>query len=566
MSATRDTAAGSGADSIRKVALPVLLLTMLGLRLHLLLRMIINWDEFHYLSFVYDFVRQAPLTWRQTFHVHLFPWLTAAPPDNEVAQVLVARVSLFALGLASSGLIYFIGRRFLSRSASLFAVLCYNALTEVIIHGASFRPDPLATFLFLAITATVLARPASATAMAAAGLMLAVSFMLTLKTAFFLPSVAILILTFAPPMSLRRRLYQLTVLAVSALVFGVLLWIFHRQAIVPLASDATQVATIQRIATNILWTGHWLPGRFYILRSLTQNALIWMLLAGGLVHGLLGLRSPALRRQGLLPLLALALPLGVLLFYRNSFPYFFAYLLAPAILLCGLAQDRLRRLAARAGRLGPVLTLAIVLGVFATGVSNYLRQLPFGLSGQRQLIATIHRMFPAPVPYLDRCSMIASFPKVGFFMSTWGMERYAGRQRPVLAEAVRTHAPPFLVANNLALNPLLPLRYHLLAEDRRILQQNYIHHWGIIFVAGKSLDLTGGEATVEILIPGPYTLEAEMGIQIDGRLVRPNDVIELETGLHQVTAESAGAVTLRWGDHLYRPERPPPREPIFIDL
>ena len=83
-------------------------------------RLNINWDEFHYLSFVYDFLRQDPLAWRQTFHVHLFSWLAAVRPD-EVAQIVAARLTLLGLGLATCALLYFVGRRFLSPVGAIVA-------------------------------------------------------------------------------------------------------------------------------------------------------------------------------------------------------------------------------------------------------------------------------------------------------------------------------------------------------------------------------------------------------------------------------------------------------------
>ncbi len=549
-----------------------LLLLLLALRLHLMLRLNINWDEFHYLSFIYDFLRDAPLTWRQTFHVHLFSWL-ASIGGGEVSQIVSARLVLFGLGLATCGLVYYIGRRFLSPTGALFAVLCYSALSEVIVHGASFRPDPLATFLVLAATAVLLARPASTAWAAVAGLVLALSFMLTFKTVFFLPGLGILALTNATAtISWRRRLLALAVLATSVLACVLLLVAFHRHELVPSLTDANQVAGARRLAGGLLWTGYWFPGRFYLMRSFGQSTLVWLLLAGGLAQALAGLRSAATRSRLGLPLLALALPLATLAVYRNSFPYFLPDILAPAILLCGLGLDRLRRWADRAGRLGPVLTLTLVLGVAGTGVTNYVRQLPNGLAGQDLLISTIHRMFPEPVPYIDRCSMIASFPKVGFFMSTWGMDSYARQGRPVLTEAVETHAPLFLVANTLPLNLLLSdyqasrLRYRLLAEDWRTLQQNYIHHWGVVFVAGKRLEVSSGESELTILIPGSYTLEGTLAVRIDGRAVRPGDVIDLAAGTHTVAADTAGLLTLRWGDHLYLPDEPAPRSPVFVGL
>ena len=560
------------ASAAATVVMLALLLAMVALRLHLALRLNINWDEFHALAILHDFLRGSPISARQTFHVHLFTWLATFWPADEVSQIVAARLAILGFGLLTSALIFVIGRRFLATAGALFAVLCYNTLYEVLVHGASFRPDPLATFLLLAAAAALLGRRAATGTAVAAGAMLALSFMLTPKVVFFAPGLAILALTpAAGPATWRRRLVRLAVLAASGLAFLALLSAFH-QALVSEVATVSRSVALKSIAAKVLWTGYWFPGRHYISRSLEDNALVWLLLAGGLALAVRALGRPGERGRVALPLVALALPLATLVFYRNAFPYFFTYILAGAVLLCGLAWERLRRLEGGGGRLGRVLAVALVAGVFVSGVANYLRQLPKGLVRQRQVITTVHRMFPEPVPYIDRCSMISTFPKVGFFMSSWGMDSYQRDQRTVLADAVREHAPPFLIANTPALNLFMSerqaerFRYRLIAEDRRILRQSYIHHWAEIFVAGKHLEVAGGETETEIHIPGTYTLESAIEARIDGRLLGPGDTIDLAKGVHLVETETAGILTLRWGDHLYRPAGPPAREPIFADL
>ena len=77
----------------------------------------------------------------------------------------------------------------------------------------------------------------------------------------------------------------------------------------------------------------------------------------------------------------------------------------------------------------------------------------------------------------------------------------------------------------IVLNLVLPedeahrLAYLLLPEDRRTLLDNYIHHWGLLFVAGKRLEIERGTFELEILIPGDYTLEGTLRVRIDGRPV-----------------------------------------------
>jgi hypothetical protein len=267
---------------------------------------------------------------------------------------------------------------------------------------------------------------------------------------------------------------------------------------------------------------------------------------------------------------ALSLPIATLALYRNSFPYFYPFILAPASVLTALTWQSLtpRRALPTVLKLFALtwLVASLVLhGVYAP------RAMP--LDDQRMVLAAVHRMFPRPTNYLDRCSMVSSFPQVGFFMSTLGMENYTRRGVPVLRQAIEKDQPPLLLADH----PLLDLektvypvawqyRPELLATDREALRGAYIHHWGPIYVAGKRFEAPAGKASAEVDLPiaGSYTLEASGPVLIDGRLVQPGEVVELTKGAHRAAAvASAEAVTLRWGSRLYRPEYPAPDRPLF---
>lgn len=547
------------------------LAVVLACRFLLLFRLNLNWDEFHYLSFVYDYLRGAPLAVRQTLHVHLFAWLPAVLPEREVAQLVAARLVLFALSLAASWLLYRAGRRLLSRPAALFALLCYHATAEVVLHGASFRPDPLAGLLVAGAAAGAVLLGGAAAPLVA-GAVCGLSLTLTLKTLFFLPTVAVLLLT-APdrPWRPRRAARDLALYALALTGVAAALTALHRLAIQPHAAAGAESVGLGRLAGSLLWTGHWFPGRFYLVRSLADSALVWLLVAGGVAAALAGLRQGEHRRRSL-AMLALVAPLATLVFYRNAFPYFYALLLVPAVLACGFAWDRLGELLP-AGRARRAALAALAAGVLGTGLAHALRNGHDQLSHQRQLLAVVHRMFPEPVPYIDRCSMVPSFPKVGFFMSSWGMDHYLRAGEPLLSRIVRRRQPVFVLANSDNLNLLLPeeaaarLRFPLLAADRRTLRQSYVHHWGALFVAGRRLELDGGEPVeVELAVAGPYTLEAAAPVRLDGRRLAPGETVTLAAGRHTVTAEQDGPVVLRWGERLYRPPFPPPPRPIFEPL
>jgi hypothetical protein len=83
-------------------------------------------------------------------------------------------------------------------------------------------------------------------------------------------------------------------------------------------------------------------------------------------------------------------------------------------------------------------------------------------------------------------------------MSTWGMDSYLSNNRPIMNNLVRKQSPVFLVANATPLYIFLDYKafdklknYRLLKEDWDVLKQNYIHHWGLLYVAGKQFQLKG---------------------------------------------------------------------------
>jgi hypothetical protein len=111
-----------------------------------------------------------------------------------------------------------------------------------------------------------------------------------------------------------------------------------------------------------------------------------------------------------------------------------------------------------------------------------------------------------------------------------------------------------------------PSHFGLFKEDIATLKANYIRHWGAIYVAGKTFvsSIAGPAQNFEILIEGSYTVESAEPVILDGKEVQPDDVINLASGLHRLRMREASPdVTLRWGDHLYRPLEITPGGPLF---
>ncbi len=172
--------------------------------------------------------------------------------------------------------------------------------------------------------------------------------------------------------------------------------------------------------------------------------------------------------------------------------------------------------------------------------------------------------------------MVASYPKAGFFMTTWGMESYRAAGRRIMRDLLIDAEPQFLIVNTAALDLSRPLSderrqstYRLFPDDFRILRDNFVHHWGRIYVPGKSFDLgpTSPAREFEILIGGEYTLEAQGPVIIDSVEVRPGEQLRLDRGRHRISSSGVGQrAVLRWGRNLDRPERAPSPQPIYYEL
>ena len=322
----------------------------------------------------------------------------------------------------------------------------------------------------------------------------------------------------------------------------------------------------------VLGQAGFFPQWRYLLFSVLENPLVWFLLALGLLmtaRRVFPVRRAA--KQDLL-LLSFFLPLASLSFYGYAYPYFIAAVISPGVVLCGVGFDRLylRMGEHRRHAVWLLVSIEVVFGGFLVQYIGYSKDEVFP---QRRTLQVVHELFPEPVRYIDSCSMVSAYPQVGLFMTSWDLEKYFDRGEPVMREVLRREHPAFLIADMyyLALDrpwydTLNGGSLGLLLEDYAVLRDNFLRHWGAIYVPGKRVDFPAGEAEkdVEILIPGVYTLEADDGVNIGGGLVRPGQAVRLESARIAISpARTPTTIVLRWGNHLRRPSGPPPDEPLF---
>lgn len=519
-------------------------------------RLNINWDEFFYLSQVHGAARGELNQALQTAFTHLFLWLPRIEGD-EIVQIHAARVLMVVLLGASALLIQRLAARWFPPMAAWAAALAFLALWPTMKHGGSFRADSLLLPLQLgALVVLTHPRLGDRGQGLGAGLLLGLAAAVSVKVVLLAPVVAVV--GWGEHRDWRRGLMRMAWLTGAAVVTAAVVIGAHLLTVT--GQDASgAMGTMARGAwKKTVHDTPWFPQPGTLREMLVEDGAFWMVAAAGL--------SWALWRR-LWLVAACALALLPIVFYRNSFAYYYVVMAGPAAVTIAAAVAGLHDLVIRVVR--PGFANAVALALVALLGAQGLRDLHFlaqpRQEAQRQLISAVHTIFPNPVPYIDHSGMIASFRKANFFMSTWGVENYVARNSPFMPAAIARYQPPLLIGNRFELVPGTGNYGMLLERDRQIIETQYQPYWGPIRVAGASALIDGrGPVPMELPFAGRYRLESPMAAWIDGVLVRPGEAIVVgrDRLVVEVTAnpeeafDEQKAVRLLWAD-----AQPPPASP-----
>jgi hypothetical protein len=456
----------------------------------------------------------------------------------------------------------------------LLSALATLGFSHVMRHGEAFRADPIIAFLFLGSVTLLVLRPASRSAAIGAGALLALAGLISIKAVLYVPTVCVVLAVTTRPGERLTTVVQ-RFLLVGVVGAGLYLVLFGLHALAlpgagpeVLASSAGLAAGAGRSLAFAL------PAYSALHESLHRDAFFWLLVLGGasiaVTEGLWG--SGPTRRTAVM-MLGFLLPLGSLFVYRNTFAYFYAVIIPPVALSCGLLAARLHAWCGRRPILAGLAVLLLGLPLCASAWEDYGLLGRDTVASQREVLRAVRIVFPAPVSYLDRSSMVASYPKVGLFMSTVILSEYRSAGQPVLSRLIRARPAVFVVANAPGLDlaatweTMVNSPHRLLQEDFEYLKARYVRHWGPIWVAGAEVVAGAEAATFELPVTGPYTIEADGAIMLDGSRRGPGDVAHLAAGTHVArAADGGGRITLRYGDHLNRPVEPPLQAPLFLGL
>ncbi len=539
----------AAARAERRTVLAVLAAVLL-LQLELVFNRPVNWDEFFHLNQVHALAQGRLSEVLQVLHIRALGWLAFLPLD-EVGQIQVSRLVMFAFEAFTLTAIYAMARRFSHARIALLAPLLYLAAGNVFQHGMSFRADPLVTALLMAALWLLLVTKLGWKALAGMAALLALAGLATIKAVLFAPAFAGLawyrLAQSEQPKWLVVKLAGMA--ALSAILFAAL--VAASQAIAPPALTDSAAATV-RTSRDMLLAEGLFPRWHYLLLAIGTAPLFALALGATLARS-------NVERGTRIALIGLILPLASVVFYRNAYPYFFAFILAPVAIGIGPGIAWLaRRYAVRTVAFGCLLG-AVVLSLITPRAV---------LTEQRQVLAEVHRLFPKRVAYFDFSGMVSAFPKANVFMTTWGQTRYRNGEVESYAAAMKRLNVPLLLANNDVLQRNQSAEgpaWELLPADAAALRAGYVQHWGPIWVAGRRFPKGSTAQVFAIHAAGTYTLDGSAAA-IDGKRVEPGSTLTLENASHSFVPLSPDESVLRWGDHLGRPAAASPAGFPFKDF
>lgn len=536
------------AAAARKAPLPLLLFALcLAGQLYLVFVKSFNWDEFLHFSEVYE-TRAGTLTDSlQVLHARLL-WWAPYVAHNLIDQMRAARLFMWGLDLIVLALIYGTARKFTGRGNALFAAFAYLTAGYVFTQGFAIRADPIAAATLMAALFLLTRDKLDLRSSLMAGVLIGIAGMATVKSIFYAPCFAgILWLKFHETEDPKTFLRNVAALAVAAPASFAAIYFYH---VSQLASIAQPLPHTSRAAFYLRWFTDELPyGRYILLEMILAPVFV---LAVALAP--LGWKRGGLDRLHRIALAGFLLPLASLLLYRNTFPYFFVFLLPPVAVAIAPAIGLIR---ARIGDsvLATALTL-MPLVLFASEPKDVIDR-------QRALIDYVHRDFPEKTGYLGYAGMISDYPRIFKHLTSGnGIRSYNGRRDPVVAREIAAGNVPFIIANHPVISGALagqPEPATFLPEDLAAMRGNYVQQWGVLWREGEAIPAGPADLVFDVPRAGDFVFDGD-GATIDGTPVARGERLHLAEGKHIAGGGRSRPATLWRGTRL--PSPPPPGPPV----
>lgn len=526
---------------------------VIGMQIELAFTKSINWDEFFHFSQVHRHLQGRPTQWLQLPFVWLFSWVPSLSGDI-ISHIQLIRALLLPFELVTIGAIIASSRHLAGREEALLCALLYVTGGYVFLHAFALRADMIAAALLTTALWIGICRPLRALEIASAAALLLLAFLATIKTVLYAPAFFGVAWFRLQKRSHRVALAVAGVLALAAA--AVLLWAAPHLPRTGMFSGIRDIGWLGREAVARMFSAglfpqpQWLGGQ--ILRAPLLTAAIVLALLTFLRREL----PTAERVLGL----SLLLPLCSVAFYRNAYPYYFVFILPPAMIAVAMT---IRPIVQRYGVISPAMLL-LAIAVTLSILEN--REV---IDRQRTFQAGVREIFPTPVTYIDDCGVLSNFPRaINHYASGWALSSYRRASIPTYSMAMEAEPVPLFLADDGPVGSVcfdILHRGALFYTDYKSIKDNYVQHWGKVFVAGKHIEAGEQEVSFKIAVPGTYTVEGGP-VVIDRISYSAGNVVELARGEHTASGNRPVEVTLRWGDHLPRPAYTWPHEPLFTEF
>jgi hypothetical protein len=517
------------ASASTRIIMGALALVVL-MQLSLVFAKTFNWDELWHYSLITAAKRGEDVQWLQTPFVPLYGWVTRLGLST-LEQMMVMRGFTLAFEIGLIAAIFIAARRIAAPLTALLCCLAYATAGYVFLHGFALRADVIAAALLAGALALALHGRITLANAAIGALLLALATVATIKSVLWAPA-------FLGAFVLRRQELQLRprTLATAAIASLVGLAVAVLGAVLAFPNAAGEAFSLALASGERMFSAGLFPQGRYALRQAIIAPLFTVLLVvfcGWLAKG------EASRREKI-GMALLAAPLISVLFYRNAFPYYFTFILPPvAIALAPAIELAVRRYGA----------MAVAAALTLNAAALWIVEPRSPLDSQRQFQAELRGVFPQPVSYIDECGFLGDYPRaVLAFSSGWALDNYRNQGQPLYSQALERETVPLLIRNSLALHNVFAADKagdRLLPEDEALLRSNFVHHGGIIHVAGKVLPARSAQQAEYVAVPGAYRVEGE-GVSVDGNPVAAGSVIELERRDYAFTNSGTAPATLRW--------------------
>lgn len=534
-----------------RVYIPALLfVTCLAAQLYLVFNKSFNWDEFIHFSQVYQLKAGNFIQPFQVFHLRMLGWAPGTAVDL-LDQMRAARLFMWATHLLTLFMIYGVARQFTSASNAFFGSFAYLTAGYVFGHAFSIRSDPFVTAALMCALFTLAKGEFGWTRAIVAGLLLGLAGMFSVKAIFYAPCFAGLAwLKFRKAPRKPEFLARFAAFTGAAFLSFATIYFYHTSGAAEVAPAVKQPATVSFF---LRWFTIGMPFGGFIIRE----TILAPLFALGILLAPLAWKKAGLNADERVALAGFIAPLIVLIFYRNTFPYFFTFILAPVAVAIAPALGMVR------DRYGNAF-LAVVLT--AAPIALAILEPRDMIRRQEALINYVHNEFPSGTRYLDYSAMIADYPRILTHLTSGnGLRLYHEAGDPIIAREINRGQLPFIIANHNVIAAVLENRPNpetFLPGDLEAIRGNYVRQWGVLWREGTYVPNGQDDYVFELRRAGTFVL-AGGPVVLDNAAVTPGAKITLRAGRHLVKGDRRIASTLWRGDRLPTPPPSLPLDSVF---